>query len=134
MFLFIGIGDALGWISQIQIHLMFLFILGELRGYNIYKLIQIHLMFLFIHHKAAWQWLTNDSNTSHVLIYQWWMLWWHLQGRDSNTSHVLIYRISLILQEQSEIIQIHLMFLFIKLGTIWLEGFFNSNTSHGARI
>ena len=57
----------------IQIHLMFLFILGEFRRYYINKLIQIHLMFLFINFYGQDVYEKSNSNTSHVLIYQ--FLW-----------------------------------------------------------
>ncbi len=71
MFLFIGgtmrtVIDAI----EIQIHLMFLFIVKRVRSNGFKCFIQIHLMFLFI---LVCPLIINlrdmDSNTSHVLIY-----------------------------------------------------------------
>ena len=59
-------------------------------------------------------WKHRDSNTSHVLIYLIHILYLLQCLLHSNTSHVLIYQENGIKNNRIEIIQIHLMFLFIR--------------------
>ena len=97
--------------------------------------IQIHLMFLFILlHPYFYPPFLLYSNTSHVLIYLLILggadpdtkfkyiscsylskitVMKFLFLTDSNTSHVLIYPVSVLQQIYIPYIQIHLMFLFI---------------------
>ena len=58
------------YLSYIQIHLMFLFISRDDRNKYGSTLIQIHLMFLFIQKNCMGAKDSQNSNTSHVLIYQ----------------------------------------------------------------
>ena len=55
----------------------------------------------------------DNSNTSHVIIYLWIRLRKPPQRQNSNTSHVIIYPSKECTNKGVNIIQIHLMLLFI---------------------
>ena len=55
----------------------------------------------------------KDSNTSHVIVYRTRSAAFLPDGQHSNTSHVIVYLLLRTLEIQVEIIQIHLMLLFI---------------------
>ena len=63
---------------------------------------------------TPWLYYLSNSNTSHVLIYLIHILYLLQCLLHSNTSHVLIYQENGIKNNRIEIIQIHLMFLFIR--------------------
>ena len=122
---------------NIQIHLMFLFIRRKQKQTGwleqnsntshvlIYRIlwnwsrtifvIQIHLMFLFIKYFKNGDSIMKYSNTSHVLIYQLKVITMIQAEYNSNTSHVLIYPYLLGINSRDGQIQIHLMFLFIRV-------------------
>ena len=114
MFLFILDGFCLFYQSlKIQIHLMFLFINQYLQETFTVKEIQIHLMFLFIRY-----WCSKGLKTPEFkyISCSYLSLTCHLHyTTHSNTSHVLIYRGRGYCCNWFSDIQIHLMFLFIKI-------------------
>ncbi len=80
---------------EIQIHLMFLFIVKRVRSNGFKCFIQIHLMFLFI----VLNWVTGRSyNLIQIHLMFLFILVCpliiNLRDMDSNTSHVLIYLVS----------------------------------------
>ena len=94
--------------SRIQIHLMLLFIEGnraQRRRVKRFKYISCYCLSPPVSFKA-------------------WFSWY------SNTSHVIVYHCERVIWRERNVIQIHLMLLFITRVKYVLDAVGNSNTSH----
>ena len=93
--------------------------------------IQIHLMLIFILIASASFSSMHHSNTSHVNLYHIRSLFVASSDTNSNTSHVNLYPALLLQGTVSSRIQIHLMLIFIvHLLICFLLPIHYSNTSH----